>query len=153
MCFPADHPASLGLRYGADDSIRTADFILVVDCDVPWIPTQCKPKADATIVHIDVDPLKQQMPVFYIPAIARYRADAATSFRQLHTYLTSHPAHSATLSSPEYDTRWANLRKLHQARHDKIASLGTLPSDMSATLNAPVLTAQVRKACPADTIW
>lgn len=39
MYFPADHPASLGLRYGADDSIRTADFILVVDCDIPWIPS------------------------------------------------------------------------------------------------------------------
>jgi thiamine pyrophosphate-dependent acetolactate synthase large subunit-like protein len=153
MCFPADHPASLGLRYGADDSIRTADFILVVDCDVPWIPTQCKPKADAKIVHIDVDPLKQQMPVFYIPAFARYRADSATSFRQLHTYLTSHPAHSATLSGSEYEARWTNLQKSHEARRDQIVTFGATPSDLSANLNASVLAAQVRKACPTDTIW
>jgi thiamine pyrophosphate-dependent acetolactate synthase large subunit-like protein len=153
MCFPADHPASLGLRYGAEDSIRTADFILVVDCDVPWIPTQCKPKADAKIVHIDVDPLKQQMPVFYIPAFARYRADSATSFRQLHTYLTSHPTHSATLSNSEFETRWTKLQDSHKARYDNIASLGAIPSDLFASLNASVLTAQVRKACPLDTIW
>lgn len=43
MCFPGNHPASLGLRYGLHDAIKTADFILVADCDVPWIPTQCKP--------------------------------------------------------------------------------------------------------------
>jgi thiamine pyrophosphate-dependent acetolactate synthase large subunit-like protein len=153
MCFPADHPASLGLRYGAEDSIRTADFILVVDCDVPWIPTQCKPKADAKIVHIDVDPLKQQMPVFYIPAFARYRADSTTSFRQLHTYLTSHPTYSGTLSNSEFETRWTKLQASHKARHDNITSLGALPSDLSGSLNASTLTAQVRQACPHDTIW
>lgn len=71
MCFPADHPAWLGLRYGVDESIKTADVILVLDCDVPWIPTQCKPRKDTLIFQIDVDALKQQMPVHYIYAIAR----------------------------------------------------------------------------------
>lgn len=32
MCFPADHRAWLGLRYGSDESVRTADVILVIDC-------------------------------------------------------------------------------------------------------------------------
>lgn len=32
MCFPADHPAWLGLRYGIDDCVKTADVILVLDC-------------------------------------------------------------------------------------------------------------------------
>jgi hypothetical protein len=32
MCFPADHRAWLGLRYSNDDSIRTADVILIIDC-------------------------------------------------------------------------------------------------------------------------
>lgn len=32
MCFPADHPAWLGLRYGVDEAIKTADVILVLDC-------------------------------------------------------------------------------------------------------------------------
>ena len=63
MCFPSNHRASLGLRYGVDASITSADVILVADCDVPWIPTQCKPKSSARVFHFDVDPLKQQMPV------------------------------------------------------------------------------------------
>ena len=32
MCFPADHRAWLGLRYGNDESVRTADVIVVIDC-------------------------------------------------------------------------------------------------------------------------
>jgi len=40
MCFPADHRSSLGVMYGAHEKITTADVILVIDCDVPWIPTQ-----------------------------------------------------------------------------------------------------------------
>jgi len=36
MCFPSDHRASIGLRYGVDDSVKTADVVLVIDCDVPW---------------------------------------------------------------------------------------------------------------------
>jgi thiamine pyrophosphate-dependent acetolactate synthase large subunit-like protein len=32
MCFPANHPAWLGLRYGKDESVATADVILVLDC-------------------------------------------------------------------------------------------------------------------------
>lgn len=51
MCFPANHPASLGLRYGVEEHISSADMILVVDCDIPWIPTQCKPSTKK-IYHI-----------------------------------------------------------------------------------------------------
>lgn len=87
MCFPADHPGWLGLRFGNEESIKSADFILCLDVDVPWINTQCLPRKDAKIVHIDVDPLKQQMPVFYINAVARYRADAETSISQLTEYI------------------------------------------------------------------
>ena len=153
MCFPHDHSASLGLRYGAEDSIRSADFILCVDVDVPWIPTQCKPKADAKIIHVDVDPLKQQMPVFYIPAFARFRADSATSFRQLHTYLNSHPKLSATLSNDEFASRGRKVAETHKKRHAEIARVGMMPTDHSSTLNTSTLTAAVRRACPADTIW
>jgi len=32
MCFPADHRAWLGLRYGVDKAIENADVILVIDC-------------------------------------------------------------------------------------------------------------------------
>lgn len=86
LCFPSNHPAWRGLRYGAHELIRTADVIIVIDCDVPWINTQCKPNEGATVFHIDVDPLKQQMPIFYINALVRCRADSYTALCQLCDY-------------------------------------------------------------------
>jgi thiamine pyrophosphate-dependent acetolactate synthase large subunit-like protein len=153
LCFPFSHRASLGLRYGVDDAIRTADFILVVDCDVPWIPTQCKPKAGAKIIHIDVDPLKQQMPVFYIPAQARYRADSCTSFKQLHTYLSSHPEHSKILSSEAYQSRWTALAESHAKRVEAFKKLAAPPEDPSFAPSSSYLCSQLREACPKDTIY
>jgi hypothetical protein len=32
MNFPADHRGWLGLRFGNDEAIRTADVIIVIDC-------------------------------------------------------------------------------------------------------------------------
>ncbi|MCJ1378937.1 hypothetical protein MMC17_002036 [Xylographa soralifera] len=149
MCFPANHRASLGLRYGVDESIKTADVILVADCDVPWIPTQCRPKKDARIFHIDADPLKQQMPVFYIAAEARWKADAATVFTQLHSYIAQDQALSKTVAS--YEDRWAALAEAHEKRMSIIRDLAKPGSD--GNYNISYLTAAVRRAVPPDTIF
>ena len=149
MCFPADHRACLGVRYGVDESIKTADVILVVDCDVPWIPTQCKPSKDAKIVHIDVDPLKQQMPVFYIAAEARFRADSYTAFKQLHEYIAKDEKLSRTVSS--YSDRWDKLAKQHTKRMQTIADLAQPGSD--GNYNVSYLCAALRKVVPDDTIF
>jgi thiamine pyrophosphate-dependent acetolactate synthase large subunit-like protein len=149
MCFPADHPAWLGLRYGIDDSIKTADFILCLDVDVPWINTQCKPRKDAKIVHIDVDPLKQQMPVFYIDAIARYKADAETSISQLTEHIKN--TKSDTISSQAFSDRWTALQQSHKSRLETIASQAKAADD--GTYATSYLMSEVRKAVPKDTLW
>ncbi|OAL23319.1 hypothetical protein AYO22_06369 [Fonsecaea multimorphosa] len=154
MSFPTNHPAALGLRYGADPAITTADFILVVDCDVPWIPTQCKPKADARIIHIDVDVLKRQMPVFYIPAHARFSADSATSFAQITEYLASHSTLSATLSDDAHTAAAKRRQESHAARWNQAKELAKIPSDPStASITPHVLGGQIRSAVPEDTIF
>ncbi|WEW57298.1 hypothetical protein PRK78_002763 [Emydomyces testavorans] len=153
MCFPADHPSSLGMRFGVHDAIRNADVILVVDCDVPWIPTQCKPSPSARIFHIDADPLKQQMPVFYIPALATYRADSGTAFKQLNQYISSNEKQIQMLSAAEYGHRRTALEESYKKRMDILAEQAAAPQGDNASLNAAYLFSQVRKACPEDTIW
>lgn len=150
MCFPADQPAWLGLRYGNDDSIRTADVILVIDCDVPWINTQCHPKKGARIFHIDVDPLKQQMPVFYLAAIARYRADSYTAITQLQKHLESN-TYTEKLQSARFQKRWSALQEAHQARLTHIQSIAKPKEDN--TFGTGYLCHQLRKYVPNDTIF
>ncbi|RVX70992.1 hypothetical protein B0A52_06150 [Exophiala mesophila] len=154
MCFPANHPASLGLRYGSDPAIKTADFILVVDCDVPWIPTQCKPRADAKIIHVDVDVLKQQMPVFYIPAFARFKADSATAFSQINHHLDSQTDLSARLSSDAYKTASEQRKASHEKRWGEFKELAKIPSDpKNSSIDPHILGGQIRKLVPEDTIF
>jgi thiamine pyrophosphate-dependent acetolactate synthase large subunit-like protein len=150
MCFPADHRAWLGLRYGVDDSIKTADVIIVIDCDVPWINTQCHPSKSAKVFHIDVDPLKQQMPVFYLAAQARYRAESSTAISQLTNYISSSEL-LEKLSEPSSAQKWGALGEAHQKRLKNIEVLATPKDDGS--FGTGYLCHMLRKALPKDTIW
>lgn len=154
MCFPGDHPASLGMRYGLHDAIKTADFILVADCDVPWIPTQCKPSDTAKIVHVDVDPLKQQIPVFYLPSMATFRAESATAFKQINEYVASNDSLKKFASSAENAALGKSREEAFQKTRQGIVELASVPSGGdSAPLNVSYLMSQARGRCPADTIW
>ena len=54
--FPGDHPLHLG--YGESEMLSQADVVLVIDSDVPWIPSGNRPNKDCKVFHIDVDPIK-----------------------------------------------------------------------------------------------
>jgi thiamine pyrophosphate-dependent acetolactate synthase large subunit-like protein len=151
MCFPADHPGWLGLRFGNEEAIRNADVIVVLDCDVPWIPTQCKPRADAKIFHIDVDPLKQVMPLFYIDAIARFRADALTSVEQVTGQLKSDETLQAQLASEESEKRGKAVQAAFEERIKAIADKAQPLAD--GGFGTGHLSAKLRELCPKDTIW
>jgi len=150
MCFPADHRAWLGLRYGIDESIRNADVIVVIDCDVPWINTQCHPSKSAKIFHIDIDPLKQQMPVFYLAAVARYRADSFTAISQMTKYLSTSDL-SQQLSESSFTSRWESLGEAHQKRISGITEMAKPKDDGS--FGTGYLCHMLREFAPKDTIW
>src|SRR5699024_5658773 len=64
MNFPADNPMHCGYQWNEDyqhPTLAESDFILVIDSDIPWIPTKNKPKKDAAVYYIDADPLKEDM--------------------------------------------------------------------------------------------
>lgn len=149
LCFPADHPGWLGLRYGVDPSIGTADVIIVIDCDVPWINTLCHPKNGAKIYHIDVDPLKQQMPVFYINALARFKADSETAITQITNHIKANM--QDTISSQKFTDRWASLQTSHKERLQTISGQAQVADD--GTYGTSWLAAQLRKTLPRETIW
>jgi acetolactate synthase-1/2/3 large subunit len=88
--FPHDHELYLGNRWNSDtqdEFLAEADVVLVIDSDVPWIPLFNRPAQDAAVHHIDIDPLKCQMPLSAIATSHAYQADAQTALRQLNTWL------------------------------------------------------------------
>lgn len=43
VCIRSDHEAYRGVTVTTHALVAEADVILVLDCDVPWVPTQGKP--------------------------------------------------------------------------------------------------------------
>lgn len=56
----------VGMNYGMgkNEWLEEADCVLILDSDIPWIPLHTRPREDAQIFHIDVDPLKQNVNMF-----------------------------------------------------------------------------------------
>jgi len=61
MSFPATHRAWLTRTTGGTQAIKNADVVLLLDVDVPWIPTKVRPSPSARIFHIDVSTIKKHM--------------------------------------------------------------------------------------------
>jgi acetolactate synthase-1/2/3 large subunit len=88
--FPASDPHYRGSQWSEpvqNPALAEADVVLVIDSDVPWIPKMNRPAAGAAIFHIDVDPLKSRVPLWYIEAARSFRADADTAIRQIERQL------------------------------------------------------------------
>lgn len=122
MCFPFSHPASEGFRLGYDGCTRDADAILVLDCDVPWVPARNPPPKNATIYQVDSDPLNQQIPVSFFPANGRWKAESYTALKQLVTYIENDASSLLALREPKYAARKATQLEAYEARLGKIAA-------------------------------
>jgi acetolactate synthase-1/2/3 large subunit len=86
MNFPTTHPCYLGVQWNErkqNTALAQADVVLVIDSDVPWIGEVSRPRAGARVFHIDADPLKQQMPLWYIGATLQCQADAGLALAQV----------------------------------------------------------------------
>ena len=145
--YPHNDPLYQGNQWNhpfQNRALGEADFILVVDSDVPWIPTVSKPSEKAAIAIIDVDPLKQSTPLWYIKARQCYRADAATALAQLN----------AALDRAAIDERAAERRRRHYAeRHrERAAELARLEAPGAEVITPEYLTACVRRQVGLDAV-
>jgi acetolactate synthase-1/2/3 large subunit len=61
VCVPSSHPLHLG--YDNRAALEKADLIVVLECDVPWMPAQSEPRADTRVVHVGLDPAFSDYPV------------------------------------------------------------------------------------------
>ncbi|KAI9877632.1 MAG: hypothetical protein M1830_003247 [Pleopsidium flavum] len=151
MCFPLSHPSAVGFRLSFDPVTTEADVILILDCDVPWIPSRNPPRKDARIYHVDVDPLNATMGISFFPAHGRWRADSYAALTQLNKHLAVTPALRQALRDPIYVQRGQRLKEKHVARLRSFAKLANPPLDSS--LNIHHVGAAIKAAVPSDTVF
>lgn len=130
--FPRDHPLHHG--FAAEPYLDDADLVLIVDCDVPWVPKRNSPQADATVVHIDADPEKPMYPMWNFSADLRVQADAQSVLRGLTE------AFNATDGADRADRFRAHGSTLHEGWADAVPDSGDVetitPDLLSHTLGA-----------------
>ncbi len=103
-CFAGFDPAKV---------VPGADLGLLLDIDVPWLPKFVTPDADAAFIHIDVDPLKQDFPMWGFPTDLRLRADCGTALAQV---LAAVLARADDAWRARVAARMATLQAARQAR-------------------------------------
>jgi acetolactate synthase-1/2/3 large subunit len=81
LCLSADHPCHLG--YDAGLWLDDADAILVLECDVPWIPSLKAPRPECRVVHLGVDPLFSRYPIRGFPCDLAVTGMAAAALPEL----------------------------------------------------------------------
>ena len=97
-----------------------ADFGLMVDVDVPWIPKTTRVNPNAYWAQLDVDAIKRDIPMWGFPLNARIEGDSVRLITQLIEIIES----SAT---PEFKTKAATrglaLKTAHEQNKQRAASL------------------------------
>ncbi len=69
LALSTEHPMHCG--WDPHMLLKQADVVLVVECDVPWIPKEGQPRPEAKVIHIGTDPLFASYP------LRGFRADIA----------------------------------------------------------------------------
>jgi acetolactate synthase I/II/III large subunit len=141
--FPAVHP----LRAGDDSGLLTsADVVLLLDSEVPWVPAHQSPPADATVLQIDADPVKATMPTWTYPVEMSITADTALALPMLAEELRQ-------LATPAREGRWRDRRDQITGRLAEIrAQRDSLARSGEPGAAADVMLDALNQALPPDAI-
>lgn len=141
--FPSDHPLHLG--YMGGQLLKEADVILVIDSDVPWVYTLNRPGENCTIIHLDIDPLKESLPLWHYPVHSSYRVNSYEVLLQLNEY-----SKKVTLNENAIKERFAEMKKLHDQQRKEWKAKEQLSE--SGFITPEWLTQCLRNVVDEDTI-
>ncbi len=113
LCLADDHAMHLGYDPGA--LLRDADAVLVVEADVPWIPNETRPRDDAPVIQLGVDPLYGRYPIRGFRADIAIVGNVPAALSTLDGALTAADGALAK-SRPERAAKVAGLRAGMRAR-------------------------------------
>lgn len=141
MGFPTDHPLWVGGT--PDPHLPNADFVLVIDTDVPWIPSKTNLRAGSKVVRVDIDPVKESMPLWSFPSDIVLHADSSKAIPLITQEL------KISLNTRDADTV---AKRTSTIKADTAARLDALErEDFSLKDNNPIATQWLLR-CLAETL-
>jgi acetolactate synthase I/II/III large subunit len=127
MNFPTTHPLFCG--FDAAPFLSKADVILIFDHDVPYVPSRCRPQPEARIIHIDIDPSKENYPMWGFPVDMLIRADSAKAIGALSLRVrdSASPAQKAAIRSRSQGIAAGNAQMQAEWRSQAVAKSAQKP--------------------------
>ncbi len=107
--FPTDHPLNLGTQ--APGALKQADVLLIVDTDIPYMLSSEALAPGARTIYLDIDPVKQDIPIWSFPADLSLQADSSKAIPAL-----VEAVRRVLKASPEREKRRQTLEAEHRAR-------------------------------------
>lgn len=106
--YPLTHPHHLGFQPEA--ATKTADLIIVLEHDVPYVPVMAAPSADTRLVHVGHDPFWETIQTWGFPSDLGIRADGRRTLEALQAVIEQRLNPDLTA---RIDARSATLTKDH----------------------------------------
>ena len=122
VCLPTSHPMHMGYDSGA--LLPEADLVVIIDADVPWIPNEQHPKADARFVSIGEDPAFKRYPMRSFPSDLAITANTASALEALEEALAKHAIPETRVAARR--TRAADFNR---KRKEGLAKASATPND------------------------
>lgn len=140
---PCGHP----LHAVADvEPLKSADAVLLLDSEVPWVPAQAAPPEDARVVQIDVDPVKPTMPLWSYPIEVALTADTRVALPLLEQALLCR-------ATTELSEKWTARRRVAEAEIARRREVAHRKATSELPADAPdVMLAALGRALPEEAI-
>jgi acetolactate synthase-1/2/3 large subunit len=114
LCLPTSHPMHMGFATGP--LVGEVDLIIVLEHDVPWMPSSEQPKAGARIAHIGEDPAYLRYPMRSFPSDLSITAGSAAALIALDAAIER-----AKPDKAKIETRARRIAARAKARREKLA--------------------------------
>ena len=135
--FPTSHPLHLG--FNPTPSLKGADVVLVIDTDVPWLPTAISPKATTRVIQLGHEPLYNRYPIRGHAADIALAAQPTATLRLLTEEMQPYQEQAAQKIADRFETLRVEHKKQREDWHVEAEAVkGDKPIDsvwLSACIN------------------
>ncbi len=111
--FPTSHPLHLG--FAPTPYLTKADVVLVIDTDVPWLPTVVSPKETACIIQLGHEPLYSRYPIRGHAADIALAAQPTATLRLLTEEMRPYQEQAVQQIANRFETVRAEHKKQREA--------------------------------------
>ena len=112
MNFPTSHPLHLG--FDSTPYLKKADVVLVIDTDVPWLPTVVSPKETACVIQLGHEPLYSRYPIRGHAADIALAAQPTATLRLLTEEMLPYQEQAAQKIANRFET----VREVHKRQRE-----------------------------------